>query len=86
MTAAVALQNGYTKGAQQLTNDSTSNNLSTMDGDTFIELSFSVSWRQWKSTNQMATFKASNGGTLRGLGNVNRWRDHYAAARFNEMR
>jgi hypothetical protein len=71
---------------QQLTNDQTSNNLSTLDGDTFIELSFSVSWRQWKSTNQMATFKASNGGTLRGLGNVNRWRDHYAAARFNEMR
>jgi len=86
LTAAVALQNGYTKGAQQLTNDSTSNNLSTMDGDTFIELSFSLSWRQWKSTNQQATFKASNGGTLRNLGNVNRWRDHYAAARFNEMR
>jgi hypothetical protein len=86
LTAAVALQNGYTTGAQQLTNDSTSSNLTTMDGGTFIELSFSVSWRQWKSTNQMATFKASNGGTLRGLGNVNRWRDHYAAARFNEMR
>jgi len=86
LTTAVALQNGYTKGAQQLTNDSTSNNLSTMDGDTFIELSFSVSWRMWKSTNQMATFKATNGGTLRGLGNVNRWRDHYAATRFNEMR
>jgi len=86
LTTAVALQNGYTTGAQQLTNDSTSSNLTTMDGGTFIELSFSVSWRQWKSTNQMATFKASNGGTLRGLGNVNRWRDHYAAARFNEMR
>ncbi len=86
LTTAVALQNGYTKGAQQLTNDSTSNNLSTMDGDTFIELAFSVSWRMWKSTNQMATFKATNGGTLRGLGNVNRWRDHYAATRFNEMR
>jgi len=86
LSAAVALQNGYTKGAQQLTNDSTSRNLSTMDGDTFIELSFSVSWRNWKSTNQQATFKKSNGGTLRNLGNVSRWRDHYAAARFSEMR
>jgi len=61
-------------------------NLNDATGDTFIELAFSVSWRQWKATNQMATFKASKGGTLRGLGNVNRWRDHYSAARFNEMR
>jgi quinol monooxygenase YgiN len=71
---------------QQLTNDQTSNNLSTADGDTFIELNFSLSWRGWKSDNQVMTFKASNGGTLRAFGNVSHWRDHYSAQRFNDMR
>jgi len=86
LASVVAQQNGYVTGAQQLTNDFTTRNLSTLDGDAFVELSFSVSWRQWKSTNQQATFKKSNGGTARNLGNINRWRDHYAAQRFSDLR
>jgi hypothetical protein len=86
LALTVPAQQGYGKGTQQLTNDVTSNNLSTLDGDSFIELNFSLSWRGWKADNQVMTFKASKGGTLRAFGNVSHWHDHYSAQRFNDLR
>lgn len=86
VVTAATTQWGYAAG-QQISLDHTSANLSANgDGDTFTELSFSSTWRKWKSTNQLATFKATGRTNARALGQVNVWRVHYAAQRFNEMR
>ena len=86
LTATVTAQRGYATG-QQLALDTTASSLSTADGDTFTELAFAGTWRQWKSTNQAATFRRTGGrAAALGLGQVNRWRDHYAAQRFSEQR
>ena len=86
VVTAATTQWGYAAG-QKISLEHTSANISANgDGDTFTELSFTTSWKKWKASNQAATFTATGNKLPRALGNVNLWRDHYAAARFNEMR
>jgi hypothetical protein len=87
VVAAVTTQWGYATGGQKLNQEVTAASISAnADGDTFIELSFTTSWRKWKASNQAATFTATGNTVPRALGNVTVWRDHYSAQRFNEMR
>jgi hypothetical protein len=83
---AVTASLGYDKG-QPLTIESAPNTISAnADGDTFLELSFTATYRKWRSTNRLATFTRTGGTAAIPLGNTRSWHVHYAATRFNEMR
>ena len=87
LLATVLGQRGYDQSAQAVQLTTTPALLdANSDGVTFTELTFSAGYRRWKSTNQKATFQKTDGTKAVPFGNVNRWRDHYAAQRFNELR
>jgi len=86
VATAVAAQQGYSL-AQKVSEETAAASVSAnSDGDTFTELTFSLGWRHWKTSNQAATFQRTGGTAAQPLGNVNSWRDHYSAQRFNELR
>ena len=84
LTATVAAR-GY-GGGQQLSSEAHPTTVANDLGTIFTELGFGVTWRKWKSTNQVATFAKTNGGSALRLGSVARWRDHYTAQRFSDLR
>lgn len=85
--AAVVKQYGYDTSSQLTQYDVTPNLISAnTDGDTFTELSFTISVRKWRATNQGATFQKTGGSTPISFGKVRLWSDQYSANRFNAMR
>lgn len=58
----------------------------TDDPDFFTELSFSFSYRKWRTDNQDATFKAVGASTPVNLPNIKVWAVDYNAKRFSELR
>ncbi|MGN6642536.1 MAG: hypothetical protein ACTHKU_05990, partial [Verrucomicrobiota bacterium] len=86
LQTAMLAQYGYT-AAQPLRQDTSPKQLSAnADGDAFLELSFALEFRRWRSTNQIATFKRTGGTTAVGLDNVRLWTLDYQRRDFNEMR
>jgi len=85
LLSGVLKQYGYDTASQQLSYDTTANNVQAdADGAAFLELSFTGEWRKWRTDNQLATFQRS-GGSPQGFGNVNRWGVHYSARRYSEL-
>lgn len=85
LLAAVTAQRGYDK-AQPLRKQTSDTNVDGVDGQTFVELAFSANWRQWKPTNQKATFQRTGGAKAVPFGDVRSWHFDYAAQRISEMR
>lgn len=83
--AAIITQYGYEAGKVERDTSNAASVIADTDGQTFIELSFSVEFRKWSTTNITATYTPV-GGTLVSLGNVNTWQEDYAAERFDPLR
>ena len=80
LTPTVLAQYGYAGDVQQLRNDVTPHSVSAnQDGDTFIELNFTLEYKRWRPDNTDATFAGVS------LGHVDGWDLHYNARRFNEL-
>jgi len=85
--AVVLGQRGYdTAGKPEFLDSGATTISANEDGDTFTELSFRAGYQRWKDTNLRAFYQKTGGKAALSLGEVNRWRDHYAAQRFNEQR
>ncbi len=84
--AQVLADRDYAALGQQTEGSSSAKSVSAdVDGDAFIELSFTAAYRKWKTTNQPATFRGATGKAV-SFGNVNKWRDHLSFSRFNPLR
>ncbi len=87
LTATVLTQYGYATASQLLRNDTTAAAVSAnADGDTFTELTFTLEYRRWRTTNQQAKFTRTGKTVPIPFGNVRTWDVRYTARRFNEQR
>lgn len=84
---AATTQYGFNVQSQQLRNDSKADLVQANgDGNAFIELSFTVEYRRFRSDNLQLTFVATKNKKQIPFGNTVHFAQEYSARRFNELR